>query len=188
MTAEFNKNVLAVLNRELGADFEPDAFEHRAVWDAEHEWIEMRLESTEDQRVHVAALDLDVDFAAGEQMRTEISAKFRASASPRSSPRRGCGSTALVDRPGRRLRALAVRAGLSTTGSRVPVDSRHGRAAGLHSAERMKFFTDAVVAIAMTLLILPLLESVAEAAKPASTPRRTSTTTAASSSPSCSAS
>ena len=77
VTAEFNKNVLAVLDRELGADFDPDAFEHVAVWDAEHEWIEMRLESTRDQRVHVGALDLEVEFAAGEQMRTEISAKFR---------------------------------------------------------------------------------------------------------------
>ncbi len=45
VTAEFNKNVLAVLDRELGADFKPDDFEHRAVWDAEQEWIEMRLES-----------------------------------------------------------------------------------------------------------------------------------------------
>ncbi len=77
VTAAFNKNVLAVLDRELGADFKADAFEHRAVWDAEHEWIEMRLESVEEQRVHVGALDLDVAFAAGEQLRTEISAKFR---------------------------------------------------------------------------------------------------------------
>jgi L-histidine Nalpha-methyltransferase len=77
VTAAFNKNVLAVLDRELGADFKAEAFEHRAVWDAEHEWIEMRLESVEEQRVHIAALDLDVTFAAGEQVRTEISAKFR---------------------------------------------------------------------------------------------------------------
>jgi L-histidine N-alpha-methyltransferase len=77
VTAAFNKNVLAVLDRELGADFKSEAFEHRAVWDAEREWIEMRLESSEAQRVHVAALDLDVSFEAGEQLRTEISAKFR---------------------------------------------------------------------------------------------------------------
>jgi L-histidine N-alpha-methyltransferase len=77
VTAEFNKNVLAVINRELGADFKADAFEHRAVWVAEQEWIEMRLESREDQRVRVAALDLEVEFEAREQMRTEISAKFR---------------------------------------------------------------------------------------------------------------
>jgi L-histidine N-alpha-methyltransferase len=77
VTAEFNKNVLHVLDRSLGADFDPDAFAHVAVWDADREWIEMRLESTCDQRVRVAALDLDVHFARGEQMRTEISAKFR---------------------------------------------------------------------------------------------------------------
>jgi L-histidine N-alpha-methyltransferase len=77
VTAAFNKNVLAVLDRELGADFKADAFEHRAVWDAEHEWIEMRLESRDDQRVHLGALDLAVDFRAGEQLRTEISSKFR---------------------------------------------------------------------------------------------------------------
>src|SRR5699024_3842208 len=70
VTAAFNKNVLAVLDRELGADFKAEAFVHRAVWDAAHEWIEMRLESTDDQRVHVAALDLDVSFEAGEQLRT----------------------------------------------------------------------------------------------------------------------
>ncbi len=58
------------------------------MWDAEHEWIEMRLESVEDQRVHVGALDLDVAFAAGEQMRTEISAKFRRDGRRRASSRR----------------------------------------------------------------------------------------------------
>jgi L-histidine N-alpha-methyltransferase len=67
----------ARLDRELGADFDPSAFEHVAVWDAEHEWIEMRLRSTADQVVHVPALDLEVRFAAGEEMRTEVSAKFR---------------------------------------------------------------------------------------------------------------
>lgn len=77
VTARFNANVLHVLNRSLGADFDPDAFVHRAVWDAEEEWIEMRLESVRDQDVRVADLDLDVSFARGEQMRTEISAKFR---------------------------------------------------------------------------------------------------------------
>jgi len=77
VTAEFDRNVLAVLNRELGADFDLSAFEHVAVWDAEHEWIEMRLRSLADQVVHVPALDLDVRFAAGEEMRTEVSAKFR---------------------------------------------------------------------------------------------------------------
>ncbi|KNX37515.1 L-histidine N(alpha)-methyltransferase [Luteipulveratus halotolerans] len=77
VTAQFNANVLHVLNRSLGADFDPSAFAHRAVWDADQEWIEMRLESLRDQGVRVADLDLEVTFARGEQMRTEISAKFR---------------------------------------------------------------------------------------------------------------
>ena len=77
VTAAFNKNVLAVVNRELGADFEPDAFDHVAVWDPDQEWIEMRLRSRTAQTVKVPALDLAVDFAAGEEMRTEVSAKFR---------------------------------------------------------------------------------------------------------------
>jgi L-histidine Nalpha-methyltransferase len=77
VTAEFNRNLLAVLNRELKADFDPAAFGHVALWDAGHEWIEMRLRSVADQVVHVAELDLEVPFAAGEEMRTEISAKFR---------------------------------------------------------------------------------------------------------------
>jgi L-histidine N-alpha-methyltransferase len=77
VTAEFNRNVLLVLNRELKADFDPEAFTHVAVWDTEHEWIEMRLRSVREQQVNVAALDLGVPFAAGEEMRTEISAKFR---------------------------------------------------------------------------------------------------------------
>jgi L-histidine N-alpha-methyltransferase len=77
VTAEFNRNVLAVVNRELHADFDVEAFKHIALWDAEREWIEMRLLSTRTQRVRVADLGLTVEFAAGEQMRTEISAKFR---------------------------------------------------------------------------------------------------------------
>jgi L-histidine Nalpha-methyltransferase len=77
VTAAFNKNVLAVLNAELGADFDLDAFEHVAVWDPANEWIEMRLRSTAEQRARVRDLDLDVRFAAGEEMRTEVSAKFR---------------------------------------------------------------------------------------------------------------
>ncbi len=101
VTAEFNKNVLAVLNRELGADFKADAFEHHAVWVAEQEWIEMRLESREDQRVQVAALDLEVEFEAGEQLRTEISAKFRREGITEELAAAGLRLTALVDRPGR---------------------------------------------------------------------------------------
>ncbi len=77
VTAAFNKNVLLVLNSELGADFDPDAFEHVALWDAEAEWIEMRLRAIGPQRVTVPALGLTVEFADGEEMRTEVSAKFR---------------------------------------------------------------------------------------------------------------
>ncbi|GIJ25043.1 histidine N-alpha-methyltransferase [Micromonospora qiuiae] len=75
VTAEFNRNVLRVLNRELGADFDPEAFAHVARWDPDREWIEMRLRAERPMRVRV--IDLDVDFAAGEELRTEVSAKFR---------------------------------------------------------------------------------------------------------------
>jgi L-histidine N-alpha-methyltransferase len=77
VTAAFNKNVLAVLNAELGADFDLDAFDHVALWDPEREWIEMRLRAATAQTVRVVGLGLTVEFAAGEQMRTEVSAKFR---------------------------------------------------------------------------------------------------------------
>jgi L-histidine N-alpha-methyltransferase len=77
VTALFNKNVLNVVNAELSADFDPDAFEHVALWDAEAEWIEMRLRARSAQTVLVSDVDLVVRFEAGEELRTEISAKFR---------------------------------------------------------------------------------------------------------------
>ncbi|MGX7729973.1 L-histidine N(alpha)-methyltransferase [Rhodococcus sp. 2H158] len=77
VTAEFDRNVLNVLNNRLGADFEPGKFRHVAVWDPINEWIEMRLEATEPMTVRIPGLDLEISFAAGEQLRTEISAKFR---------------------------------------------------------------------------------------------------------------
>ena len=77
VTAKFNRNVLAVVNRELDADFDLDAFEHVARWNAEEERIEMWLRATSAQRVHIAALDLAVDFVADEEMLTEVSCKFR---------------------------------------------------------------------------------------------------------------
>jgi L-histidine Nalpha-methyltransferase len=77
VTAEFNRNVLLVVNRELDADFRVDEFEHVALWDADHEWIEMRLRAVRDQTVTIGDLRLEVCFAAGEELRTEISAKFR---------------------------------------------------------------------------------------------------------------
>ena len=77
VTAAFNRNVLGVLNRELGADFVLRRFEHAARWDPDHQWMEMRLRSRGEQSVAVAAIDLDVEFADGEEMRTEVSAKFQ---------------------------------------------------------------------------------------------------------------
>ncbi|MDX6699139.1 MAG: L-histidine Nalpha-methyltransferase [Solirubrobacteraceae bacterium] len=76
VTAEFNRNLLHVLNRELGADFDPDEFDHVAFYDARHEWVEMRLRARRAQSVWVAGLGLGVEFAEGEELRTEISAKF----------------------------------------------------------------------------------------------------------------
>jgi L-histidine Nalpha-methyltransferase len=76
VTAAFNKNVLAVLNRELGATFDLGSFDHIAVWDAENSWVDIRLRSRRRQCVHIAALALDVPLEAGEEIRTEISAKF----------------------------------------------------------------------------------------------------------------
>jgi L-histidine N-alpha-methyltransferase len=76
VTAEFNRNLLHVVNRELDADFAPDSFAHVAFYDRRHEWVEMRLRATRACSVLVGELDLRVDFAAGEELRTEISAKF----------------------------------------------------------------------------------------------------------------
>ncbi|MEU3478294.1 L-histidine N(alpha)-methyltransferase [Streptomyces sp. NPDC033754] len=77
VTAAFNKNVLSVIDRELGADADPDAFEHVALWDRDREWIEMRLRARYALTVKIPELDLVVPFAAGEEVRTEVSAKFR---------------------------------------------------------------------------------------------------------------
>jgi L-histidine N-alpha-methyltransferase len=77
VTAAFNRNVLAVLNRELGCDFVPERFAHVARWNPNEEWIEMRLRSKGTQTVRATTLDLEVEFADGEEMRTEVSAKFR---------------------------------------------------------------------------------------------------------------
>ncbi len=77
VTARFNRNVLAVINRELDADFDLDAFSHVARWNAGEERIEMWLRADTPQRVHIRALDLSVEFGAGEEMLTEVSCKFR---------------------------------------------------------------------------------------------------------------
>jgi L-histidine N-alpha-methyltransferase len=77
VTAEFNRNVLRVLNRELDGDFVPDDFEHVAVWDSDQEWIEMRLRARRAMTVTLPVAELDLELSAGEEIRTEISAKFR---------------------------------------------------------------------------------------------------------------
>jgi L-histidine N-alpha-methyltransferase len=77
VTAAFNRNVLAVLNRELGCAFALDRFTHVARWNPDEEWIEMRLRSEGAQSVRATELDIEVQFADGEEMRTEISSKFR---------------------------------------------------------------------------------------------------------------
>ncbi|MGC4939603.1 L-histidine N(alpha)-methyltransferase [Kribbella sp. DT2] len=76
VTGEFNRNVLRVLNRQLGADFDVDSFTHVAVWDPENEWIEMHLRADRAMKVLIPEIRLEVDFAEGEEMSTEISAKF----------------------------------------------------------------------------------------------------------------
>ncbi len=76
ITADFNLNILKVINRELDANFKLDQFQHVAFWDAENSWIEMRLKSLCDQEVLIGSLNLDVSFGTGEEMRTEISTKF----------------------------------------------------------------------------------------------------------------
>jgi L-histidine Nalpha-methyltransferase len=80
VTAQFNRNVLAVINRELDADFDVDAYRHVARWNAGDERMEMWLRAESAQRVRIAALDLTVEFAAGEEILTEVSCKFRADA------------------------------------------------------------------------------------------------------------
>ncbi|MFT7475771.1 MAG: L-histidine N-alpha-methyltransferase [Verrucomicrobiales bacterium] len=79
VTAAFNKNVLNVLNRRLNANFDLDNFEHVAYFDAENKWMDLRLRSLLDQDIRIEALDLDLHFDSGEEMRTEISAKFHKS-------------------------------------------------------------------------------------------------------------
>jgi L-histidine N-alpha-methyltransferase len=76
VTARFNKNLLSVLNRKLGGEFDPDLFDHRATYNPEESRVEMWLDSKVAQRVPVAALGLEVPFEAGEGVRTEISTKF----------------------------------------------------------------------------------------------------------------
>ncbi|MDX6662543.1 MAG: L-histidine Nalpha-methyltransferase [Solirubrobacterales bacterium] len=99
VTAEFNKNVLHVLNRELDADFDLARFEHRAFYDADEERIDIRLRSTADQRVRLEALDMEVAFAEGEDLRTELSCKFTPDSLERSYAEAGLEMTSFFTDP-----------------------------------------------------------------------------------------
>jgi L-histidine N-alpha-methyltransferase len=100
VTAAFNRNVLAVLNRELGADFDLDAFAHVARWDAEQQWIEMRLRAIGRQRVALRHLDAEVTFDDGEELLTEISAKFTPARVAEELAAAGLAVRAMWDQPG----------------------------------------------------------------------------------------
>ncbi len=76
VTADFNRNVLHVLNEQLGGDFEPSRFRHVARWNEDEQWIEMRLRAEEETEVMLAGADMTVRFDEGEELLTEISAKF----------------------------------------------------------------------------------------------------------------
>jgi L-histidine N-alpha-methyltransferase len=76
VTAEFNRNLLHVLNARLGSDFEPAAFEHVAFYDKSHDWIEMRLRATRPTAVHIPRAGVERAFARGDEIRTEISCKY----------------------------------------------------------------------------------------------------------------
>jgi L-histidine Nalpha-methyltransferase len=78
VTAEFNRNILRVMNERLGADFDPAGFDHVAFYDEEHEWVEMRLRSRRAITVHIPAAGVDLDLPRGGEIRTEISCKYTA--------------------------------------------------------------------------------------------------------------
>ncbi|HET6874714.1 MAG TPA: L-histidine N(alpha)-methyltransferase [Acidimicrobiales bacterium] len=110
VTARFNLNVLSVLNRELEADFDPSAFEHRAVWNPAGGWIEMRLRSRSEQKVHFANLDLTIAIGEGEELLTEISSKFDPRTFPGELSSAGlCPEDSYLDQAGDFLLTLARR-------------------------------------------------------------------------------
>jgi L-histidine N-alpha-methyltransferase len=76
LTAEFNRNILRVLNRRFGADFDPESFAHRAFFDPVNAWIEMRLQAQHPVTVRLPAIDLELKLEAFDELRTEISAKY----------------------------------------------------------------------------------------------------------------
>ena len=107
VSARFTLNVLVMLNRELGANFDLTRFRHEAVWDELNEWMEIGVVSLCEQRVGFAELDMTVEFAEGEKLHTEISAKFRPEALIAELPARARIGPVL-DRRGRRIFAVAV--------------------------------------------------------------------------------
>jgi L-histidine N-alpha-methyltransferase len=76
VTAEFNRNILRVVNAHLCADFEAEAFEHMAFYDRENAWIEMRLRATRDMQVSIPGAALKMAFRRGDEVRTELSCKY----------------------------------------------------------------------------------------------------------------
>jgi L-histidine Nalpha-methyltransferase len=76
VTADFNRNVLHVLNDQLGGDFDPERFRHVALWNEDEQWIEMRLRADDEVEVSLAGAGITVRFEEGEELLTEISAKF----------------------------------------------------------------------------------------------------------------
>ncbi|MFD9357732.1 L-histidine N(alpha)-methyltransferase [Streptomyces sp. NPDC060031] len=134
VTAEFNKNVLTVINRELGADFHTADFAHVAVWNREQEWIEMRLRARSELLVKVRELDLEVPFAVGEEILTEVSAKFRQAGVRKELASAGLELTHWwTDAAGRFALSLSVANGVGTDGREGTPDSI-GRSAPPHTA------------------------------------------------------
>ncbi len=111
ITAEFNLNVLSVLNRELGCDFDPQRFSHLAIWNEAEGWMEMRLRSLADQTVEVGALGLSITFSEGEDLLTEISAKFDLDSLLDELSRAGLSVEAVWGDPGEYALTMAVPAG-----------------------------------------------------------------------------
>ncbi|MFJ7204284.1 L-histidine N(alpha)-methyltransferase [Streptomyces sp. NPDC098789] len=132
VTAEFNRNVLAVIDRELGADFHTADFAHVAVWNREQEWMEMRLRARTDALVKIRALDLVVPFAAGEEILTEVSAKFRQEGVRDELASAGLELTQWwADREGRFALSLSVAAAAAAT---EDADVREGARRGVGTA------------------------------------------------------
>jgi len=130
VTAEFNRNILNVLNRELGADFDAANFEHVALFDSRHEWIEMRLRARTAQVATIRALDLRVHFDAGEELRTEISAKFTKSRLERDLAASGLELVQWLTDPDEQFAlSLARRHGIRDAVSRANTARRAGAAA-----------------------------------------------------------